>query len=160
MHSFRGSSWLNRWNPHLLCLLHWQACSLPLVPCESESEVTQSCPTLCDPMDCSLPGSSIHGIFQARMLEWVNIPFCRGSSRPRDRTQVNPGLLHCRQTLYHLSQEGHVGSPKGIQWSESNSSSTLAQYCLSLAITLVKLAEKMAGVHISMVYKTSTWKIR
>ena len=38
---------------------------------ESESEVTQLCPTLCDPMDCSLPGSSIHGIFQARVLEWV-----------------------------------------------------------------------------------------
>ena len=38
------------------------------------SEVTQSCPTLCDPMDCSLPGSSIHGIFQARVLEWVTKP--------------------------------------------------------------------------------------
>ena len=38
---------------------------------KSESEVTQSCPTLSDPMDCSLPGSSIHGIFQARVLEWV-----------------------------------------------------------------------------------------
>ena len=38
---------------------------------ESESEVTQSCPTLCDSMDCSLPGSSIHGIFQARILEWA-----------------------------------------------------------------------------------------
>jgi len=41
----------------------------------SESEVTQSCPTLSDPMDCSLPGSSIHGIFQARVLEWVAIAF-------------------------------------------------------------------------------------
>ena len=39
----------------------------------SESEVTQSCPTLCDTMDCSLPGSSIHGIFQARVLEWVAV---------------------------------------------------------------------------------------
>ena len=42
---------------------------------KSESEVTQSCPTLCDPMDCSLPGSSIHGIFQARVLEWGAIAF-------------------------------------------------------------------------------------
>ena len=41
---------------------------------KSESEVTQSCPTLCDPMDCSPPGSSIHGIFQARVLEWVPLP--------------------------------------------------------------------------------------
>ena len=40
---------------------------------KSESEVAQSCPTLCDPMDCSLPGSSVHGIFQAGVLEWVAI---------------------------------------------------------------------------------------
>ena len=43
----------------------------------SETEVAQSCPTLSDPMDCSLPGSSIHGIFQARVLEWVAIAFSR-----------------------------------------------------------------------------------
>ena len=56
---------------------------------ESESEVVQLCLTLRDPMDCSLPGSSIHGIFQARVLEWVAISFSRGSSQPRDRTQVS-----------------------------------------------------------------------
>ena len=55
---------------------------------ESESEVAQSCPTLCDPVDCSLPGSSIHGIFQARVLEWVAISFSRGSSQPRDQSRV------------------------------------------------------------------------
>ena len=44
---------------------------------KSESEVTQSCPTLSDPMDCSLTGSSIHGIFQARVLEWVAIAFSK-----------------------------------------------------------------------------------
>ena len=43
------------------------------------SEVAQACPTLCDPMDCSLPHSSVHGIFQARVLEWVAISFSRGS---------------------------------------------------------------------------------
>ena len=42
---------------------------------KSESEVAQSCPTLSDPMECSLPGSSIHGIFQARVLEWVAVAF-------------------------------------------------------------------------------------
>ena len=47
---------------------------------ESESEVAHSCTTLWDPMDCSLPGSSVHGIFQARILEWVAISFSRGSS--------------------------------------------------------------------------------
>ena len=53
------------------------------------SEVGQSCPTLCDPIDYSLLGSSVHGIFQARVLEWVAISFSRGSSWPRDRTQVS-----------------------------------------------------------------------
>ena len=56
---------------------------------KKESEVTQSCPTLCDPKDCSLPGSSIYGIFQARILEWVAISFSRGSSQPRDWTRVS-----------------------------------------------------------------------
>ena len=54
-----------------------------------KSEVTKSCPTLCDPMDCSLPGSSVRGIFQARVLEWVAISFSRGSSWPGDQTQVS-----------------------------------------------------------------------
>ena len=49
----------------------------------------QSCPTLCDPMDCSPPGSSVHGLLQARILEWVAMPCSRGSSWPRDRTQVS-----------------------------------------------------------------------
>ena len=56
-------------------------------------------------MDCSLPGSSVHGIFQARVLEWVAITFSRRSSQPRI---PNLGLPHCRQMLYHLS---HQGSP-------------------------------------------------
>ena len=51
--------------------------------------VAQSCPTLCDPMDCSPPGSSGHGILQARVLDWVVIPFSRRSSWPRDQTQVS-----------------------------------------------------------------------
>ena len=51
--------------------------------------VTQSCPTLCDPMDCSSPGSFVCGILQARILEWVAISFSRGSSEPRDQTQVS-----------------------------------------------------------------------
>ena len=62
------------------------------------------------PMDCSLPGSSVHGILQARILEWVAIPFSRGSSHPRGQIQgSNPGLPHCRQILYHVS---HQRSPK------------------------------------------------
>ena len=68
---------------------------------QNQVTLTQSCLTLCDPMDCSPPGSSVHGIFQARMLEWVAIPSSRGS---------NLGLLHCQQILYHLSYQG---SPQG-----------------------------------------------
>ena len=65
--------------------------------------VAQSCLTLCNPMNCSPPGSSVHGILQARILEWVAIPFSWG---------LNPDVLHCRQILYHLS---HQGSPyRGI----------------------------------------------
>ena len=53
------------------------------------SEVAQLCLTLCDPVDCSLPGSSVHGVFQARVLEWVAIAFSRGSSGRRDWTRVS-----------------------------------------------------------------------
>ena len=65
---------------------------------ESESEVAQSWPTLCDLMDCSPPRSSVSGIFQARVLEWVAISFSRRSSWPRDRTWVS----HMVGRLYHL----------------------------------------------------------
>ena len=68
-----------------------------------ESEVTQSCLILGNSMDCSLTGSSIHEIFQLRLLEWVAISFSRGSSQPRDRIQVS---CIVRQTLYRLSQQG------------------------------------------------------
>jgi len=51
--------------------------------------VAQLCLTLCNPIDCSPPGSSVHAILQARILEWVAIPFSRGSSPPRDQTQVS-----------------------------------------------------------------------
>ena len=51
--------------------------------------VTQSCLILCDPMDCSPPGSSVHEILQARILEWVAISFSRGSSQPKDQTEVS-----------------------------------------------------------------------
>ena len=76
-----------------LCDPHGLQQAMP--PCSSPSsricsgEVVQSCLTLCNPVDCSLPGSSVHGIFQARILEWVAISFSRGSSWPRDWTWVS-----------------------------------------------------------------------
>ena len=67
----------------------------------------QFCPTLCDPMDCSPPGSLVHGILQARTLEWVAIPSCRGSYWPGDRTCISYVSCTVRQVLYHWS---HLGS--------------------------------------------------
>ena len=74
-----------------------------------ESEVTQSCLTLCDPIDRSLPGSSALGIFQARVLEWVAISFSRGSSQPRDQTWVSRiegrrFLLYCSRFIIVFTQ--------------------------------------------------------
>ena len=62
----------------------------------------QSCPTLCNRMDYSPPHSSIHGIFQARMLEWVAISYSRESSRPRDQTRASCFSCTGRRVLYHL----------------------------------------------------------
>ena len=61
--------------------------------------------------ECSPSGFSVHGILQARILEWVAIPFSRGSSPPRDRNH----LLHCRQSLYSLSQH-HIGMRFVANW--------------------------------------------
>ena len=63
-------------------------------------KVAQLCPILCNPMDCT-----VHGILQARTLEWVAVPFSRGSSQPRDRTQVSP---FCRWILDQLSHQGSL----------------------------------------------------
>ena len=68
--------------------------------------VAQLYSTLCNPMDCGLPGSSVHGILQTRILEWLAIPFSRGSSWPRNWTQVSCTV----GSLYHLN---HQGSPDG-----------------------------------------------
>ena len=68
---------------------------------------------LCDPMICSPPDSSVHGILQARILEWVDISFSRGSSRPRDWTCVSYVFCIGRRVLYQLS---HKGSPRILEW--------------------------------------------
>ena len=65
------------------------------------AKLLKSCPTLCNPMDCSLPGSSIHGILQARVLEWIAMPSSRGSSWPRDPADVSYVPCIGRHVLYH-----------------------------------------------------------
>ena len=79
---------LVRWAPPWLLSLSGPLLGAGLLP-RGQSEVAQSCLTLCDPMDYSPPGSSVHGISQARILEWVAISFSRGSSQSRDQTRVS-----------------------------------------------------------------------
>ena len=102
--------------------------------------VTQLCSTLCDPMDCNPPGSSVHGILQARILEWVAIPFSRGSSWPRDHTilhsyKVIKTVWYCHRTR-NIDQWNRTENPeinshscsqstidkggKNIQWRKDN----------------------------------------
>ena len=68
----------------------------------------QSCPTRCNPMDCRLPGSSVHGTSQAKILEWVAVTFSRGSSEPRDLTHVSCVSCIGRWALYQLSPGRYV----------------------------------------------------
>ena len=87
------------------------------------SEWSRSVVSNCDPMDCSLQGSSVHGIFQAKVLEWVAISFSRGSSRPRDQTQVSH-IAGKRFTIWATREaisckDGH---DKGQKWQGPNRS--------------------------------------
>ena len=92
-----------RWRPLPCVTVGW--CSLnDLHACCSCAQLLQSFPTLCNSVDFSPPGSSIHGILQARILEWVAIFFSRGYSWPRNQTWVS--LIVGR--LYHLSHQGIV----------------------------------------------------
>ena len=66
--------------------------------CAAAALCAQLCLTLCDPKDCVPPGSSVHGLSQARVLEWVSMPFSRGSSQPGDETQsscIGRQILYC-----------------------------------------------------------------
>ena len=85
-------------------------CAIQSMPAQS----LQSCPTLCNPVDCSLPGSSVHGILQVRILEWVAISSSRGFSQPRDRIRVSciscigKGLFITRATWQPMQYSGSM----------------------------------------------------
>ena len=88
----RSAKLIQKVNYHNNCLLIGGEYHLARLPCCCycwAANSLQSCLTLCDPMDCSPPGSSVHGIPQARILEWVAVPSSRGSSVPRDQTHVS-----------------------------------------------------------------------
>ena len=96
------------------------------------SEVTQSCPTLCDPMDCSPPHSFLHGILQARVLEWVAISFSRGSSRPGIEP-VSPAFQADALTSELPGKLPHYPCPKYVSCSRGTpvSASSCAQRTVS-----------------------------
>ena len=89
-----------------ICLSFKHLKQVQMLHFHSPMLVSQSCLTLCDAMDCSLPGSSVHGILQARIMEWVATGSLIQGIFPTQG--LNLGLLPCRQILYHLS---HYGSP-------------------------------------------------
>ena len=95
------------------CLLHWQADSLLLShlgsPRDGGAKLLQLCLTLCYPMDCSPPGFSVHGILQARTLEWVAISSPRGSSQTRDQTLVT--YVSCMAGRFCITSAIKEGSP-------------------------------------------------
>ena len=106
--------WLR--NKRIKCTtkLNWEGlyvCAKPL----------QSCQALCDPMDCSPPGSSVHGILHARILEWIAFPYARGSSQSRDWTQVSRIPCTGRRVLYCLNlvpeRRGGKGGQSHFWWS-------------------------------------------
>ena len=107
------------------------------------SEVAQSCPTLCDPMDCSLPGSSVHGIIQARIL--VDCHFLLQGIFPTQGS--NPGLLHCRQTFN--------------DWATREAKTNLDSILKSRDITLpTKVCLAKAVVFPVVMYGCENWTIK
>ena len=105
------------------------------------------CPTLCNPMDCSLPGSSVHGIFQARVLEWVAISFSRGSSRHRDQTPVS--LIAGRRFTVWATREALINP-----WSILIASTFHYQYFLNCLVASVLKTLLVSG------YGTHKWIYR
>ena len=93
------------------CILKW-------------SVFTQSCPTLCDPMDYSIPGSSVQGIFQARVLKWVPLSFIKGSSQPRGQTRVSR-IAGRRFTIWAIREHIYSQNP----W--------ISGYCTGLLQSLI-----------------------
>ena len=93
----------------------------------------QSCPVLCNPMDCNPPGSSVHGILQVRILEWVTMPSSRGSSGSRDWIHISYasciGISTTRESLFYVLVPPNKG--------EKHGGNKAALYCLSLEVTYI-----------------------
>ena len=102
--------WAHKFNSDSRYMLVFSCNSLEMCMTQMSVLVAQFCPTLCDPVDCSPPGSSVHGILQTRILEWAAILFSRGSSRPKDQTWVS--CIAGRFLTIWVTREGTKLSPK------------------------------------------------
>ena len=128
-------------NSDCYCFLHWRVLSF-LEGQTVKQLVTHLCLTLCNPIDCGPPGSSVHGVLQARILEWVALSFSRGS---------NLRLLHYRRILCHLSYQGEVQGP--ILSSVSSAYGTVSAICTFTQRYWVKHTQPLNWVPTSQVGK-------
>ena len=126
----------------------------------------QSCLNPCDRVDCSLPGSSVHGISQARILEWVAISFSRGSSRPRDRTCVSWVPYIPRWILYHCATLAELLSDGWkVDWTTSDQC-TWVCWLEDLAMEMTSRNEQashawvwlLSSVAMSCIYEYKSYK--
>ena len=122
------------------------------------AKLLQFCLTVCNPLDCNLPGSSVHGLFQARILEWVAIFYSRGSSWPRDQTHVSCISCIDRQILYLCTTWETRDTPypipvRAFKWLPQskglltplsiNPYSPLSLWCCSLCFSSVKSGKEL-----------------
>ena len=138
-------------------ILHFFLLSRVLTMCW----VTRSCPTLCNPMGCSPPGSSVHGVLHTRVLEWVAISSSRGSSWPRNGTHVSCVSCIDRQILYHWC---HLGSPSldcdllwpmGLYETDTNRGLSMHLWSHFFLILLTKGDKDQVGRD----YRGKSWKL-
>ena len=101
-----------------------------------EAKATRSCPTLCSLMDC-MPGFSVHSVFQARILEWVTIPFSRGSSQPRDQTCFS--CTSCTAGRFFTNEP--PGKSPGVKVIQSSSTLCDPKDCIVHGILQARILE-------------------
>ena len=132
---------------------HWSGLPFPspVHENENESEVAQSCPTLCDPMDCSLPSSSVHGIWQARVLEWVAIAFSMSPSSHMKLNSIFSSIVLLMLSFVIVVQLLSRVQLFATSWTaecQASLSSTIFQSLLSfMSIELLMLSKHLISCH-------------